>query len=172
MKARLLLLTSVAAALAAVVLVPAAGAASAKPCSASDLVIWAGPKDGGGTAGGFEYEVRFTNLGGAACKLRGFPAVSAVDLHGKRVGSAAGHGGGKPKTVTLASGRSAAATALIADALNYPKSECTPTTAAGLRVGVPGGSGAKVAPLAFETCADTHAQTLRVSPVEGLVEAL
>jgi hypothetical protein len=172
MKTRVLFLLSVAAAFAAVILVPAASAAAAKPCSSSNLVIWAGPKAGGGTAGGFEYTIVFTNLGSKACTLKGFPSVVGVDLHGKKIGAPAGHGAGKKKTVTLAPGEPAISNVLIADALNFPKGKCEPTLAAGLRIGVPGGSGSKVAPLAFETCAKPSTGTISVSPVTTAVEAL
>jgi len=173
MKARLLIAPSVAAALLAiaVILAPAASAAPlAKPCSPNNLVVWAGPQAGGGTAGGFGYEIKFTNLGSATCTLAGFPGVRAVDLSGNRVGAAATHGPGKVKQVVLATDQSAMATLQVADALNFPKAKCAPKTAAGLRVALPGGSGAKTAPIAFDTCAKSTAKTLVVSAVEPLAE--
>jgi hypothetical protein len=171
MKARLLIASSVAAALLAafVIASPAAGAAAmAKPCSPANLVVWAGPQAGGGTAGGFGYEIKFTNLGKGTCTLAGFPGVRAVDLKGKRIGAAATHGPGKVKQIVLAPKQSAMATLQIADALNFPKAKCAPTMAAGLRVALPGGSGAKIAPVAFETCAKSSAKTLSVSAVNAL----
>jgi Protein of unknown function (DUF4232) len=175
MKARLLTATSVAAALlaTAVIAAPAASAAPlAKPCAPANLVVWAGPQAGGGTAGGFGYEIKFTNLGSATCTLAGFPGVRAVDLSGNRIGAAATHGPGKVKQVVLAPDQSAMATLQVADALNFPKAKCAPKMAAGLRVALPGGSGAKTAPIAFETCAKSTAKTLSVSAVEPLLEAL
>ena len=175
MKARLLIAPSVIAALLAAVFIaaPAASAAPlAKPCSPNNLVVWAGPQAGGGTAGGFGYEIKFTNLGKGTCTLAGFPGVRAVDLSGTRIGAAATHGPGKVKEVVLAPDGSAMATLQVADALNFPKSKCAPKMAAGLRVALPGGSGAKVAPIAFETCAKSSAKTLSVSAVEPIVEAL
>ena len=168
MKARLSIVPLLAAAVlaAAVIASPAANAASAKPCSSSGLVIWAGPEEGGGTAGGFTYQVEFTNLSGTSCTLVGYPSVSAVNLKGKRIGGGAGQGPGtKLGPITLAEGRTAVATLQIADALNFPKSKCKPTTAAGLRITVPGGSGAKIAPLAFETCAAAKTETMTVGVV-------
>lgn len=156
--------------LAAIVLAPGAGAAaSAKPCSSSGLVIWAGEEPGGGAAGSTYYRVEFTNLGAAPCRLAGPPGVSAVDLHGKRIGAPAGVEPGKTSAqlVTLVPGDTATATLRIVEALNYPKGKCKPTLAAGLRVTVPGGTGAKVAPLAFETCAVASTQTLSVAGVTG-----
>jgi hypothetical protein len=175
MKARLLIAPSVAAALLASVVIaaPAAGAApSARPCAPGNLVVWAGPQAGGGTAGGYGYEIKFTNLGSATCTLAGFPGVSAVALSGSRIGAAATHGPGKVKQVVLAPDRSAMATLQVADALNFPKARCAPKMAAGLRIALPGGSGAKVAPIAFETCAKSSAKTLSVSAVEPLMETL
>jgi hypothetical protein len=175
MKARFLIAPSVAAALlaTAVIAAPAASAAPlAKPCAPANLVVWAGPQVGGGTAGGFGYEIKFTNLGSATCTLAGFPGVRAVDLIGTRIGAAATHGPGKVKQVVLAPDGSAMATLQVADALNFPKAKCAPKMAAGLRVALPGGSGAKVAPIAFETCAKSSAKTLSVSAVEPIVEAL
>jgi hypothetical protein len=170
MKARLLIAPSVAAALLATALIasPASAAPMAKPCSPANLVVWAGPQAGGGTAGGFGYEIQFTNLGTGSCTLAGFPGVSAVNLKGKRIGAAATHGPGKVKQIVLAPKQAAIATLQIADALNFPKAKCSPTMAAGLRVALPGGSGAKVAPVAFETCAKATAKTLSVSAVKHL----
>lgn len=171
MKARLLIAPSVTAALLAAVVIasPAASAAPmAKPCSPANLVVWAGPQAGGGTAGGFGYEIQFTNLGTGSCTLAGFPGVSAVSLKGKRIGAAATHGPGKVKQIVLAPKHAAIATLQVADALNFPKAKCAPKMAAGLRVALPGGSGAKVAPIAFETCAKASAKTLSVSAVKHL----
>jgi hypothetical protein len=154
----------------AVIAAPAATAAPvAKPCSPANLVVWAGPQAGGGTAGGFGYEIKFTNLGTGACTLAGFPGVSAVNLKGKRIGAAATHGAGKVKQIVLSPDQSALATLQIADALNFPKAKCAPTMAAGLRVALPGGSGAKIAPVAFETCAKSTAKTLSVGAVKPLM---
>jgi Protein of unknown function (DUF4232) len=171
MKARLLLAPLVAVALLASAVLsapaPAAPAAAAtKACPASGLVIWAGPEPGGGTAGSFYYKIEFTNLSTATCTVSGYPKVNAVDLKGARIGAFATREPGKTaKPVTLAPGQSASATLRIVDALNFPADKCKATTAAGLRVGVPGGSGNKIAPLAFETCVRSTSRTLSVAPV-------
>jgi hypothetical protein len=166
-------LAAIPLAVAAILLLAGPGssaAASAKPCSSSGLVIWAGEEPGGGAAGSFSYRIEFTNLSGRTCRLSGAPGVSAVDLHGKRIGAPASvePGKGTAALVTLAPGRSATATLRIVDALNFPKARCRPTLAAGLRVTVPGGSGAKVAPLAFETCASPASKTLVIANVTAL----
>ncbi|MFT3864914.1 MAG: DUF4232 domain-containing protein [Solirubrobacterales bacterium] len=168
MRTRLLIAPLIAAALlaAAVIAAPAASAASVKPCSSSGLVVWAGPEEGGGSAGHIAYRLEFTNLSGHTCKVSGYPSVVAVNLKGKRIGAAATHGAGtKIGPITLKTGESAVATLQIADALNFPKNKCHPTLAAGLRIGIPGGHGAKIAPVAFETCASAKSKTLSVGPV-------
>jgi hypothetical protein len=167
MRLRLLIAPLVAAALlaAAVIATPAADAAATKACPASGLVIWAGEEPGGGTAGSFYYRIQFTNLTSHTCTVTGYPKVNAVDLKGRRIGAPATHAPGKKKVVRLAPGEAATATLQIVDALNYSPDQCKPTLAAGLRISVPGGSGSKLAPLAFETCALASAQTLAVAPV-------
>jgi hypothetical protein len=171
MKTRLLLAPFLAAALlvAALIAAPTAGAAT-KACSASKLVVWAGEEPGGGAAGSVYYRLEFTNLSSGTCTLFGFPTVSALNLKGKQIGAPATHSPGKKvKAVKLAQGQTATAQLQIVDALNYSADECKPTWAAGLRIGIPGGLGTKVAPLAFRTCALTSAQILAVGAISPTV---
>jgi hypothetical protein len=170
MKARLLLAPCLAAALLLATVTspaPAAPAAAAtKACSASGLVVWAGEEPGGGAAGSVYYRIELTNLSTATCTVKGYPKVNAVDLKGRRIGAFATHGTGKAaRLVTLAPGQSATATLRIVDALNFPADRCKATTAAGLRVAIPGGHGNKIAPLAFETCVKAATRSLSVAPV-------
>lgn len=176
MKARLLLAPCLAAALllAAVTCTSSAApaAAATKACPASGLVVWAGEEPGGGAAGSVYYRIELTNLSTATCTVNGYPKVNAVDLKGGRIGAFATHENGKAaKPVTLAPGQSASAQLRIVDALNYPADKCKATTAAGLRVGIPGGSGNKIAPLAFETCVRATTKTLSVAPVQAALAA-
>jgi hypothetical protein len=169
MKRRALFLPVLAAlAIAAVVIAPAASEARGgpAPCASKSTVIWAGEEPGGGAAGSVYYRIEFTNLGQTKCTVTGYPNVSAVDIDGKQVGAFAQKAPGKKPKVTLGPGEAAASTLRIVDALNFPKSRCEPTLVAGLKIHVPGGKGAKVAPLAFETCAVTSSKTLSVSPVK------
>lgn len=173
MKARLLLAPPVVAALFLATLTAATPAAApaataTTPCPASHLVIWAGEEPGGGAAGSVYYRIELTNLSTATCTVKGYPKVNAVDLKGRRVGAfATDETGRRAKRLALAPGQSATARLRIVDALNFPADKCKATTAAGLRVGVPGGSGDKIAPLAFETCARSVTKTLAVAPVRG-----
>lgn len=178
MKARFLLAPCLAAALLlAAVIFPAApaaapAAAATRACPASGLVVWAGEEPGGGAAGSVYYRIELTNLATATCTVKGYPRVNAVDLKGRRIGAFASHEKSKKaRLVTLAPGQSASATLRIVDALNFPADRCRATTAAGLRVGIPGGHGNKIAPLAFETCARPVTKTLSAAPVRPTVSA-
>jgi hypothetical protein len=166
------LLPCLAALLVAALTFPTAPAAApaataTRPCAASGLVVWAGEAPGGATAGSVYYRIELTNLS-TTCTVKGFPKVNAVNLKGARIGAFATHETSKnPKLVTLAPGQSATATLRIVDALNFPADKCKATTAAGLRIAIPAGSGNKIAPLAFETCARSVTKTLSVGPVRG-----
>lgn len=175
MKARLLLAPCLAAALLLAAVTSASTAAptptATKACAAAGLVVWVGEEPGGGAAGSVFYRIQLTNLSTATCTVHGYPKVNAVDLKGRRVGAFATHERGKAaRKVTLAPGQSASARLRIVDALNFPADRCKATTAAGLRVRIPGGQGNKVAPLAFETCVRAITKTLSVAPVQGTVD--
>jgi hypothetical protein len=173
MNRRLLSAPLVAAALlvAALIVTPAAPAAG-KACSASGLVVWAGEEPGGGAAGSVYYRIQLTNLAHHTCTIAGFPKVSAVNLKGKRIGAVATHSPGKKVgPVSLAQGETATAQLRIVEALNFSADECRPAWAAGVRVAIPGRHGAKVAPLAFRTCALRSAKTLAVGAVTATVGA-
>jgi hypothetical protein len=167
MKRRLLIAPLLAAALLVAAVLAAPAAAAATPaCSSSGLVISAGEEAGGGAAGSVSYRVEMTNLSGHSCTVFGYAKVDAVSLRGRRIGAPATHEPGKKAhPVKLAPGATAMATLRIVEALNFPKNRCKPTLAAGLRISVPGGSGTKVAPLAFETCALARSKTLSVTVV-------
>jgi Protein of unknown function (DUF4232) len=152
-----------AATICAAVLVPlialaalpsfSAGATVATPrCATSGLVVWLDTQ-GNGAAGSVYYHLKFTNLSGRACTLYGYPGVSAVDLAGRQLGSAASRNAAhRPNLVTLPSGATATAVLRIAEADNFPASRCRPVTAAGLRVYPPNQTAAKPIPFPFRAC--------------------
>jgi hypothetical protein len=159
-------LLGVAALIAALPAASATGAAD-PPCKTSGLVIWSNNGAGGGTAGSVIYKVRFTNLSGHACTLKGFPKVSAISLAGKRIGSPAQQEAGqKPKLRKLANGATAIALLRVVDAGNFSPSACHEVMAAGLRVTPPGQSRSKVIPLPFATCSPASQKTLSVGVVK------
>jgi hypothetical protein len=156
-----------AAALIAAMSVASASGATGPPCKTSGLVIWSNNGAGGGTAGSVFYKVRFTNLSGHTCTLKGFPKVSAVNLAGKRIGSPAQHEvGQKPKLRKLANGATATALLRVVDPGNFSPSTCHEVTAAGLRVTPPGQSHSKLIPLPFATCSRAGQKTLSIGVVQ------
>ncbi len=164
-------LCAVAAALAALSLTgaPAGAATSAAgtpTCQTQGLVVWINTQ-GNGTAGTIFYTLNFTNLSGHPCLLRGFPGVSAVNLHGGALGRAASRDSGQTvRTVTLTNGHTAHAVLGIVDIGALSPSTCPPTTAAGLRVFPPNQSASKVVPFPFPACGRTGGPAfLRIRPV-------
>jgi len=161
----LALLAALAVALAAAA--PAAPAASARAaaaprCATSELVMWLNA-EGSGTAGSFYFKIELDNFSGHRCTLHGYPGVSAVDLHGRRIGASAGHEVTRtPALVTLAPEQQATAIVRVVDVGALPAS-CRPTAAAGFRVYPPGQSSSKVVPFPFRTCANAsqHAVSVR-----------
>ena len=144
----------------------AAHAASGTPsCATGALVAWL-DTNGDSAAGSTYFKLKLTNLSGRRCALRGYPGVSAVDLAGRQLGSAAGRNAHtRPSTVSLAPGRTAAAVLQVAHTGVYQTTECRPVTAAGLRVYPPNQKGSKVVPFPFRACS-------RVGPVYLHVQAV
>ena len=151
-------------AIAAVAASPAAAGTPA--CSTSSLVVWL-DTEGNGAAGSSFYDLQFTNLSRRACRLFGYPGVSAVDLHGGQVGHAAARDPvHTASTVLLPAGGSAHTILRIVEAGNFPASRCGPVTAAGLRVYPPGQRASKLVPYPFPACSKTTATVLSVEVVQ------
>ncbi len=144
---------------------PAHGAA-APACQTGGLVVWIDTQ-GNGTAGTVFFTLNFTNLSGHPCLLRGFPGVSAVDLHGATLGRAARRESGQTvKTVTLTNGHTAHAVLGIVDIGALPPTTCPPTMAAGLRVFPPNQTASKVVPFPLQACGRSGGPAfLRIRPV-------
>ncbi len=155
-----------AAALACALALPLSATAAPPGCATSGLVVWLQTPPGSGTAGAFYYDLKFTNLSGHACRLQGYPGVSGVDLHGRRLGSPASRNGAHPaRAVTLRNGATAVAVLRITDVGNYPGSICRRVAAAGLRVYPPNQTSAKLVPFPFGACSRRGPGYLSVEPV-------
>lgn len=143
----------------------AARTAVATPrCSTAGLVAWLNTQ-GNGAAGSVYYKLELTNLSGHACTITGYLGVSAVDLAGRQLGSAASRDGAHaPRAITLANGATASTVLQIVDTSNYPSSTCRQSTAAGLRVYPPDQTASKIVPYPFSACS-------RTGPVYLSVEA-
>jgi Protein of unknown function (DUF4232) len=137
---------------------------AAPRCTTSRLVVWM-DTEGNGAAGSVFYQLQFTNLSRHRCTLFGYPGVSAVDLHGHRVGNAAARLHAHPHRVTLRKGATAKATLQIVEALNFPKSRCHPVTAAGLRIFPPNTRTSRIVPFPFLACSRHGLVYMNVKPV-------
>jgi hypothetical protein len=140
---------------------PAASRAATPACQTSGLVIWLIPQPGGGYAGGYYYDLNFTNESGHACTLHGYPGVSAVSLSGRQLGNPAGWGVPSGSVVTLTNGYTATSQLQVADASAYG---CQ-ATAAGLRVYPPNQFAAKVVPYPLSACARPGPIWIHAGPV-------
>ncbi len=142
----------------------ASGGQATTSCRTSGLVVWIDTQ-GNGAAGSVIYQLELTNQSGHPCSLVGYPGVSAVDLRGHQLGSAAGRSPSPRRVVTLRNGATASAQLQISQVLNYPRSVCRPVAAAGLRVYPPNQTASKVAPFPFGACSRAGPVYLHVKAV-------
>ncbi len=144
----------------------ATSAAAPPPCAAAGLVVWLDTREGR-AAGSVYYRLELTNLGARTCSLRGYPGVSAVDLSGRQLGSAAGRNPAHAARRLLLAPRATATAVLhVAQAANFSAARCRPTMAAGLRVYPPGQTVARVVPFPFPACSRRGPVYLTVQPVQ------
>jgi Domain of unknown function (DUF4232) len=157
--------------LCAVALVPVTNASgrqtvrSAAPsCKTSGLVVWLDTQ-GDAAAGSVFYKLKFTNLSGSTCVLRGYPGVSAVNLKSHQLGRAASRTQSPVRVISLRTGATASAELRIVAAANFPAAACHQVAAAGVRVFPPNQTAAKIVPLPFEACARSGPIYLNVKAV-------
>ena len=142
-------------------------AASPSVCGPHSTVVWLESRGSPG-AGSVYYMLRLTNLSQGRCSLRGYPGVSAIDTAGRQLGSAAGRNARYPvRTILLAPGKSAQFLLQLNDPGFFPRSACRPSTAAGLRVYLPGVTAATVVPVPFGACSHVGAVFLHATAVTG-----
>jgi hypothetical protein len=147
------------AAAAAVLVVATAATAARSPgrsaaagCPSSGLVVWLDTQSQG-AAGHLFYNLKLTNLSGHACTLRGYPGVSAVDLRGHQIGSAAVRDTTTPaRLIRLSPGGTASALLRLTNTGVFSRSACGQVTAAGFRVFPPNATSPKIVPFPFGAC--------------------
>jgi Protein of unknown function (DUF4232) len=130
-------------------------------CSTPELSVWIEKPAGNGALGSRYYFIRFTNLSGHTCELRGAPGVSAVSLSGARLGAPAGHAPAHGPTQVLTNGATTSALLKITVAGAFPA--CHPRLSAGLRIYPPNDTMSSVVPFPVEACPQ---QFMFVSEVE------
>ena len=142
-------------------------ASSVATCDPGSVVVWLEALGDPGAGSSWD-TFMLTNLSARGCILRGYPGVSAVDLARHQLGSAAAR---NPRfavrTVLLAPGRSARFLLQANDPGFFPSAACRPTTAAGLRVYLPGETKASVVPVAFGACSRPGQVFLHTTAVTG-----
>lgn len=102
-------------------------------CLTSNLRIVTAP-GGGGAAGSFYADLRFTNTGSAACTLYGYPGVSFTAKSHGQIGRSASRAPGTVHLVTLNPGRVASVQYRVIDTAVFPASVCRPKTSAYIKV--------------------------------------
>jgi hypothetical protein len=157
------LLLVLAALAAGATTAPGGTAVSAPMCTTAGLDVWLNTA-GEGTAQGTIHDLNFTNLSGHACRIAGFPGVSAVDLAGHGIGRPARRDASHPGLV-LANGATATAALLIVNVSKFQASACGPVLAAGLRVYPPNRTASRIVPFPFRACSHS-------APVFLLIQAV
>jgi hypothetical protein len=132
-------------------------------CTTSALKVSLGAANG--AAGTVFYPLKFVNTSKLGCTLRGYPGVTAVTSGGKQVGSPAAQIPSSYKTVTLLPGQAQSAVVGIVETGNFSPSQCSPVTAAGLKVFPPNQSKALTIKKTFSACSSTVVISLTVRPV-------
>jgi hypothetical protein len=130
-----------------------AATAAAPACTTSRLRVWLGIP-GDSAAGHTAYQLEMSNISGRACRLLGFPGVSAVAAGGAQLGTPAARDHADPtRLVTLGRGATAHVFLLITDVAFFPPAACHPANAIGLKVFPPNTRTATVVFFSFRACA-------------------
>jgi Protein of unknown function (DUF4232) len=115
-------------------------AARSMACTRADIRLRVAARSTTKAAGATRIPLDFTNTSKSSCELAGYPVIGVADGRiGPRIGSAATldrtH---LPSPLQLQAGRTAHLWVLLFDIGSVPASVCSPVTAAGLRVKLPG----------------------------------
>lgn len=142
-------------------------ATSVGTCSTADLAISVNGR-GGGTAGSYYFHIEFRNDSRKACRMMGYPGVSAVDAQGRRIGLPASREvTGHPTAVTLGPARHTSAILRATDVGALPPSSCRKATPAALRVYPPDDTASKLVPFHYPVCSATGSMRVRAVKTEA-----
>ena len=160
-------LSAIAVAAACVLVIPSRASSSSRAsyCEAGDIVIWLKSRGEPGVGSSW-YTLGLTNLSRTRCRLHGYPGVSAVDLLGRQLGSAAARSRrSQVRTVFVEPEGSAQFLLQVNDPGFFPRAACGPTTAAGLRVYLPNSTAASIVPVPLGACSRSGPAFLHTSAV-------
>jgi len=143
-----------------------AGVSSVAACSPHTTVVWLESRGEPG-AGSVYYTVGLTNLSQRSCSLHGYPGVSAIDVTGQQLGSAAGRNARFPvQTIVLAPGASGRFLLQVNEPGFFPKTACgAAARAAALRIFLPGATTSSVVPVPLGACSRTGPVFLHATAV-------
>lgn len=143
--------------------------ASISTCSTGNLSVWVDVSQSSGAAGHIFYPLDFTNTGGHACTLRGYPHVAATFANGDQLGRAADRDSRyKVRTVTIPAGGTAHAILTWVQIGNFTPSGCKPATASLIKVDPPNRRSAALGFFSLRGCRSTKPlyQYLSVTTVQ------
>jgi Protein of unknown function (DUF4232) len=133
-----------------------AAPANISTCSTGNLSVWVDVSQPSGAAGSVYYPLDFTNTGGHACTLRGYPGVSATLANGDQLGGAAERNSQyKVETVTIPAGGTAHAILTWVQIGNFTPSDCKPATASLIKVYPPNRKSAAYGFFSLQGCRST-----------------
>jgi hypothetical protein len=155
---------------------------SGRACAASGLEAWLGQgaasadRAGVSHGGGTYYTLEFTNVSQQACRLYGYPEVSAYqdspvageNEAGGPIGGPAIHDTSvHPTPVTLQPGATAHAVLRVVTTASTKPAGCTRVTAGGLRVALPSQGRAAFVPVHIPVCSSKGAVSLSVQAIQA-----
>ena len=142
----------------------ASAASTAIPeCTTGNLAVWVSPDRGNGAAGSIYYPLDFTNISSHTCYLVGWPGVSATNVNGQQLGSAAARDTSAPRqVVNVPPGGTAHAVLRWEDVQVDTSAGCKQTAAAFLKVYPPDQTSARRAFFSLPVCSVTGRIYLRI----------
>jgi hypothetical protein len=157
---------------------------SGRACAASGLEAWLGlggaAAGGGGVGvshgGGPSYTLEFTNVSRQACRLYGYPEVSAYqdspvageNEAGGQIGGPAIHDlSVRPRPVMLEPGATAHAVLRVVVTADTEPAGCTRVTAGELRVALPSQGRAAFVPVRIPVCSSKGSVSLSVQAIQA-----
>ena len=151
------------------------------PCATTGLEAWLGLASAAGSTpvtgpghrlepGGTYYTLEFTNVSARACRLYGYPDVSAYagdQVEGAQIGSAAAHDTSvRPYPVTLAPGQTAHSVLRVTSTRTFQQTACAQVTVPELRVMLPDQLRPTFVPVHLSACSKKGPHFLSVQAIQ------